>query len=768
MNERETKRGALPDDTATIVTHSPPRSAGGLGALVSSLRHVKADPGLLRATRSLLAINQPGGFDCPGCAWPETNHQRPMAEFCENGVKAVAWETSRERIGQQFFAENSVASLLSQSDHWLGMQGRLGEPMFLDEGDTHYRPIGWDRAFEMIGAELNTLSSPDEASFYTSGRTSNEAAFLYQLFVRQFGTNNLPDCSNMCHESSGTALKESIGVGKGTVSLDDFAIADAIFVIGQNPGTNHPRMMTTLQEAAERGCKIVSINPLPEVALLNFEHPQQPMGLLGHGTPISTLFLPVKVGGDAALFKGIAKAILEREQRKAGAILDHAFIAEHTTGFPELAAHLEALDWEGLCHDSGIARESIEAAADIAIKARHTIACWAMGLTQHENSVAIIQDVVNFMLLRGNLGRPGAGVCPVRGHSNVQGDRTMGIYEKMPEAFLSALEQHFSFSAPRDHGLDTVDTIAAMARGEVKIMIAMGGNFVSATPDTEAVADALSRCRLTVQISTKLNRAHLITGRRALILPCLGRTERDRQEGEEQFVTVEDSMGVVHASRGHLEPATTSLRSEPSIVAAMASATLGTRSKVPWLSLVENYDRIRDHIGAVIPGFDNFNERVRAPYGFVLPNAARVRVWDTESAKAQFTVSALPENQRLPDQLVLTTLRSHDQFNTTIYGLDDRYRGVRGGRKVVFMNIVDMQTRCLANGALVDLTSHFRGKQRTVRRWKVVEYPIPQGCAAAYFPEANPLVPLQSVAKKSNTPTSKAIVITVAPSAPSS
>jgi len=763
VKEHESLQVRDSDDPTTTVVQAPKRSAGGLGALVSSMRHLKSDPGLLRGARSLLTINQPGGFDCPGCAWPEPTAARPMAEFCENGVKAVAWETSKKRVGASFFAEHSVASLREQSEYWLGLQGRLCEPMFLEQGDTHYRPISWENAFALIGSELNALTSPDEASFYTSGRTSNEAAFLYQLFVREFGTNNLPDCSNMCHESSGTALKESIGVGKGTVSLDDFAIADAIFVIGQNPGTNHPRMLTTLQEAAERGCKIVSINPLPEAALLSFEHPQQPLGLMGHGTPISSLFLPVKVGGDAALFKGIAKAILEREERNPGTVLDHTFIARHTVGFSELEAQLRTLDWKALCDDSGIPRESIEAAADIAIKARHTIACWAMGLTQHENAVAIIQDVVNFLLLRGNLGRPGAGVCPVRGHSNVQGDRTMGIYEKMPDVFLSALERRFGFAVPRAHGLDTVDTIAAMQRGQVKVLVAMGGNFVSATPDTDAVQSALAQCRLTVQVSTKLNRAHAFTGQRALILPCLGRTERDRQDGDEQFVTVEDSMSVVHASRGHLEPASSLLRSEPAIVAGIATATLGERTRIPWNTLVLNYDRIRDHIAAVVPGFQNFNERVRVPTGFVLPNAARDRRWDTASGRAQFTVSELGSIERQPDQLLLTTLRSHDQYNTTIYGLDDRYRGISGGRKVVFMNAADIAARGLANGDLVDLTSHFRGKQRTVQRWKIVEYSIPQGCAAAYFPEANPLVPLESVAKKSNTPTSKAILITIRP-----
>jgi molybdopterin-dependent oxidoreductase alpha subunit len=754
-----------PDDSAEVRVGAPQKSAGGLGAIQATMRHLQRQPGLLRGGLALLKINQSEGFDCPGCAWPEPGSQRAEIEFCENGAKAVAWETTRKTLDGAFFAAHSVADLAAQSDYWLGQAGRLVEPMLLTRGASHYRSISWDDAFALIGRELNSLGSADEAAFYTSGRTSNEAAFLYQLFVRQFGTNNLPDCSNMCHESSGVALKETLGVGKGTVQLCDFDLADAIFLIGQNPGTNHPRMLTTLQRAAERGCQIVSINPLPEAALMHFQHPQDPTQLLGMGTPISTLFLPVRVDGDAALLKGIMKEMLAEERRRPGQVFDWEFINAQTTGLRELIADLDACSFAELEELSGIPQAQMRAAAEVAWTSRRTICCWAMGLTQHKAAVATIQQVVNLLLLGGHVGRPGGGVCPVRGHSNVQGDRTMGIYENMDAAWLDRLGKRFHFTPPAHEGHNTVATIAAMRDGRVRVFFALGGNFLSATPDTEVTAAALQRCRLTVHVSTKLHRGHLIAGEQALILPCLGRTEIDVQASGPQFVSVENSMGIVHASRGHLPPAGPQLRSEVAIIAGVAEATLGRRSTVAWRELAGNYDRIRDHIEAVVPGFTHFNQRVRGADGFVLPNAARERVFDIPGGRARFTVHPLPRHDLRPGQLLMMTIRTHDQFNTTVYGLDDRYRGVYGGRHAILMNADDIAELGLRAGQRVDLTSHHKGQTRDARGFVVVPYPIPRRCAASYFPETNVLVPLDSYADKSYTPTSKSIVITVAPSA---
>ena len=756
-----------PEEAAPPAAAPLPEAAGGMGAIRATVQHLHAETGILRGARALLAMNQASGFDCPGCAWPEAarGEDRSALEFCENGAKALAAEATRKRADAAFFAAHDLADLSARSDHWLGEQGRLVEPMLLREGELHYRPISWDEAFALVGRTLRALETPDQAVFYTSGRTSNEAAFLYQLFVRRLGTNNLPDCSNMCHESSGWAMRETLGVGKGTVQLEDFELADAIFVIGQNPGTNHPRMLTTLQAAARRGCRIVSINPLPEPGLARFKHPQSPLELLGRGTPLATLHLPVRINGDVALMQGIMKEMLEEDERRRGTVLDRAFIAEHCEGFEELAAALRAARWEDLVEESGISRAQMREAAEIAWNAPRIIACWAMGLTQHQNAVANIQEVVNFLLLRGNVGRPGAGACPVRGHSNVQGDRTMGIWEQMDQGFLDRLGQRFGFTPPPRHGLDTVGAIAAMAEGRARVFVGMGGNFLSATPDTDRTAQGLRRCLLTVHVSTKLNRAHLVTGREALILPCLGRSEEDRRgpERRPQFVTVEDSMGVVHASRGTLPPASPALLSEPAIVAGLAQAALDDDGGgIAWRWLVEDYDRIRDQIGAVVTGFAELNRRLAAGGGsFVLPNPARERRFPTAGGRARFTVHALA-GQRLGDgELMMMTIRSHDQFNTTIYGLDDRYRGVRGGRRVVFMNQDDMAARGLAAGELVDLHSHFRGETRSVRRFVALPHPIPSRCAATYFPEANPLVPLDSVAEKSRTPASKSVVITV-------
>jgi len=764
-NGDDSRRAQPPEDFTGITISPASESAGGLPAIMSALKHSWSEMGAARTLKTLTHINQKGGFDCPGCAWPEPDGERTHFEFCENGAKHVADEATTKRVTPEFFEKWSVAELSRQSDMWLNDQGRLTHPMLLRRASEHYEPVSWDEAFALIAGELNALDSPDEAVFYTSGRTSNEAAFLYQLFVRRFGTNNLPDCSNMCHESSGSALSESIGVGKGTVTLDDFAEAEAIFVIGQNPGTNHPRMLSTLQAAKRRGCRIVHINPLPEAGMSRFKHPQEVFDtLVGRGTQLADLFLQVRINGDVALLQGISKEVLEEDARRAQSVLDREFIAAHTAGFAEFAASLGKVSWDEITEGCGIERERIREAAHIFINSERTIFCWAMGLTQHKNAVANIQEIVNLLLLRGQIGKQGAGVCPVRGHSNVQGDRTMGIWERPTPAFLDALAREFDFEPPRRHGFDTVEAIKAMHAGRAKVFFAMGGNFLSATPDTEYTAEALRRLRLTVQVSTKLNRAHLITGEQALILPCLGRTEIDRQATGEQFVSAENSMGVVQSSRGNLTPASGELLSEVMIVARLAEATLRDgRGGVAWTELAADYDLIRERISRVVVGFENYNERVRRPGGFYLPNLARERVWKTDSGKAEFTVHALPRHELAPGQFLMMTIRSHDQFNTTIYGLDDRYRGIRNERRVVMLNPEDILEAGLAEGAVVDLISHFEGEERVARRFVVVPYSIPRRSAATYFPETNVLVPIRSVADKSNTPASKSVVISLRP-----
>ncbi len=628
--------------------------------------------GIKRSCQTLLKVNQKDGFDCPSCAWPDPDGKRKIAEFCENGAKAVASEATKKRLTPAVFATHPISEMLKERDVWLEELGRITHPMLRRKGSDHYEPISWDDAFELIGRELCSLASPDEASFYTSGRASNEAAFLYGLFARQFGTNNLPDCSNMCHESSGAGLTEVIGFGKATVTIEDFSHADAIFVIGQNPGTCHPRMLTELQKAARNGCKIVSINPLNETGLIRFQNPQEPLHMFLPGTKLACLFLPVRINGDVAVLKGIMKEMLEEDQRTGGKVLSHDFIGHDTEGFDTFAQDLRQGSWDRIVEWSGVTRELIHQAARIAMASERMICSWAMGITQHKNGVANVQSIVNFALLRGQIGRRGAGVCPVRGHSNVQGDRTVGIWEKMSPEFLEALGKEFRFSPPEKHGLDTVRTIEAMHQGKVKVFIALGGNFLAATPDTKYTAEALERCRLTVQISTKLNRGHLITGEQALILPCLGRTERDFQRSGQQFVSVEDTTGVVHMSRGVLEPASEDMRSEPAIIAGIARATLREKPTVDWEGLIGDYDRIREHIEHVVPGFTQYNVRVRQPGGFYLPNDPHQGKFNTPSKRARFTVHAIPEHHLAEGQLLLTTIRSHDQFNTTIYSENDR------------------------------------------------------------------------------------------------
>ncbi|MFJ3691851.1 FdhF/YdeP family oxidoreductase [[Kitasatospora] papulosa] len=729
-------------------------SAAGLPAVAHTLRIAQQQMGVRRTAQTLLKVNQKDGFDCPGCAWPEGD-KRHTAEFCENGAKAVAEEATLRRVTPDFFAAHPVADLGTRSGYWLGQQGRITQPVYLPEGADRYEAVTWERAFEIIAEELTALSSPDEALFYTSGRTSNEAAFLLQLLAREFGTNNLPDCSNMCHESSGSALTETIGIGKGSVSLEDLHQADLIIVAGQNPGTNHPRMLSALEQAKAAGAKIISVNPLPEAGLERFKNPQTARGML-KGAALTDLFLQIRIGGDQALFRLLNKMIIEAD----GAV-DTGFVAEHTHGYEEFVQAACAADWDETLTATGLDRATIEQALSMVLASERTIVCWAMGLTQHKHSVPTIREVVNFLLLRGNIGRPGAGVCPVRGHSNVQGDRTMGIFERPAPAFLDALDREFGITSPRHHGYDVVRSIQALRDGDAKVFFAMGGNFVGATPDTAVTEAAMRRARLTVHVSTKLNRSHAVTGTRALILPTLGRTDKDVQAGGKQFVTVEDSMGMVHASRGNLAPASPHLLSEPAIVARLARAVLGPASTTPWEDFEKDYGTIRDRISRVVPGFEDFNARVARPGGFTLPHAPRdERRFPTATGKANFTAAPV-EYPELPEgRLLLQTLRSHDQYNTTIYGLDDRYRGIKGGRRIVMVNPQDARDLGIADGSYTDLVSEWKdGVERRAPGFRVVHYPTARGCAAAYYPETNVLVPLDATADTSNTPASKSVVV---------
>jgi molybdopterin-dependent oxidoreductase alpha subunit len=754
--------GSQPPLETDGAADSPPKStAAGFGAIYQTAHYGFKEMGVKRTFETLLKINQKDGFDCPSCAWPDPDGKRNIAEFCENGAKAVASEATKKLLTPEVFAQTPISEMLKHRDVWFESLGRITHPMIRRRGSDFYDPTSWEAAFELIGKELNYLGSPDEASFYTSGRASNEAAFMWGLFARQFGTNNLPDCSNMCHESSGAGLNEAIGVGKATVTIEDFSHADAIFVIGQNPGTCHPRMLTELQKAARNGCKIVSINPLIETGLKHFKNPQEPLHLLGTGTKLACLFLPLRINGDVALLKGIMKEMIEADEAGGGNVLAHDFIDHFTEGFEEFARDIRSESWDRIVEQSGIPRHLIHQAAQIAINSHRMICCWAMGITQHKNGVANVQTIVNFALLRGQIGRRGAGVCPVRRHSNVQGDRTVGIWEKMSPEFLNALGREFNFSPPQHHGFDTVRTIEAMHKGDVKVFIGLGGNFVVASPDTNYTSEALHRCKLTVQISTKLNRAHLITGEQALILPCLGRSEKDFQKSGQQFVSVEDTTGVVHLSRGSLDPVSQHVRSEPAIIAGIAQATLRSRTTVDWQALADNYDRIRDHIEHVVPGFTQYNARVREPGGFYLPNAVRDGRFNTPSKRAIFHVHPIAHHNLADNQLLLTTIRSHDQFNTTIYSENDRYRGIHNGRRVLLMNQQDIQKLGFKAHDWVDLISHFQHETRRAERFKIIPYEIPPGCAAAYYPETNVLVSIRNNAEKSHQPASKSIVISL-------
>ena len=757
------------DDEAGLRVGPRKHTAAGIPGVVASLRHTQAQLGLVRTGKTLLKLNQPDGFDCPGCAWPDPG-QTSHLEFCENGAKAIAEEATTRRIDAAFFARHSVDDLVERSDYWLGQQGRLTQPMHRPAGERHYRPIGWDEAFGVVADALAASGDADRAVFYTSGRTSNEAAFLYQLLVRKIGTNNLPDCSNMCHESSSVALSQTIGIGKGSVTLNDIHEADLLLIVGQNPGTNHPRMLTALETAKRNGAAIVAINPMPEAGLIRFKNPQHARGVVGSGTALADEYLQVKLGADLALFQLLNRRLAELDEERGGGVLDRAFLDRHADGVEDLLAHLRTVDTDSLLAATGLAADEVERVAQLLADRSKIIICWAMGITQHRQAVPTIREMVNTLLLRGSIGKPGAGVCPVRGHSNVQGDRTMGIYEKPEEAFLDDLAAEFGFEPPRAHGYDTVDSIRAMARGEVDVFVAMGGNFLSATPDTSATAEAMGRTKLSVQVSTKLNRSHVVAGEASLILPCLGRTEIDRTGGIDQRITVEDSMSMVHASVGRLEPASPHLRSEVAIVCGLAEAILGADDHVPWAELAGDYARIREHIEAVIPGFTDFNRRIDQPGGFVLPHPPRdQQVFPTKTGKARLTCNAFVGDEVGPGRLLLQTLRSHDQFNTTIYGLDDRYRGIKDGRRVVFVHADDLADLASVDGPgggrfadsdIVDVVSEAAdGTERRAEAFRLVAYDVARGTCAAYFPEANVLVPLDAVAEESNTPVSKAVIV---------
>lgn len=765
MSDRRPTNAEPPETKDDLKIRPPETKAAGLRSVLSSFvhmhRHGRSIPSALRILGSM---NQTDGFDCPGCAWPDPDDRASLTEFCENGAKAAAWEATRERLGWKFFQRYSIDELAQKSDLWLGQQGRFTEPLMLRPGSRFYEPISYAEGFARIASALRDLPSPNQAIFYTSGRTSNEAAFLYQLFARAYGTNNLPDCSNMCHESSGVGLGQTVGIGKGSVTLNDIHEADTIIVMGQNPGTNHPRMLTALQTAKANGAKIIAINPLPEAGLMGFVNPKSPIQILSGGISIADLFLQVQINGDVALLKALMCLLLEEEGRAPRTVLDEDFISLHTEGFEELRAHLEAQNVDALVADAGVRRADLEEAVRIIVRSRKTIVCWAMGLTQHKNGVGNVREIVNFLLMRGSIGIPGAGTCPVRGHSNVQGDRTMGIHDRPSKAFLDRIQQVFGFDPPREHGFNTVEAIQAMLDGRAKLFFSMGGNFLQATPDTQRTAKALQTCDMLVHVSTKLNRSHLLHNKWSIILPCLARSEIDSQAYGEQFVTVENSMGVVHSSQGHLKPAHPGLYSEASIVAWLAEKVLGPENPVSWCWLIEDYDRIRDLIAETIPHFERFNERVRKPGGFHLYNGARERQFDTDNGKAKFTVNEAPDLSLSEGTFRMMTMRTHDQYNTTVYGNDDRYRGIKGGRRVVFMNEDDMKEGGIGTGALVDLINDFGGRARIAPRFTAVPYPIPRRCVATYFPEANVLVPLERYAEESFTPASKDVVVRIAPS----
>ncbi|GAB3719066.1 FdhF/YdeP family oxidoreductase [Spirosoma lituiforme] len=759
-----------PEGFTGLKLSEPETVAAGVTAVLKSMEFSWGDAGVGRGTHALIKLNQKDGFDCSSCAWPDPDGHRSVAEFCESGAKATASDADDRRVDPEFFARHSVVELSHMTDRDLNNAGRLTYPMVLRPGASHYTQISWPDAFQLVADELNALKSPNEAVFYTSGKVPNEPAYLYQLFVRQFGTNNLPDCSNMCHESSSSGLSATLGLGKGSVTLNDLHEAEVILIMGQNPGTNAPRMLTALQIAKRKGAKIIAINPLPETGLSHFKNPQDFMNpikavgtLLSAGTPIADIHLQVKINGDVAVLQGIMKHLLRAEELNPGEVIDHKFIEQYTAHYDEFLENLKKTSWAEIEAVSGLSKEQLLEAANLIAPKKRIITCWAMGITQHKNGVMGVQEIVNFHLMKGAIGKMGAGTCPVRGHSNVQGDRTVGIWEKPKKELLDALEKEYGFEPPREKGHDVVDSIKAMHEGEINVFMSLGGNLLSAAPDTEFVADAIRKQRLTVFVSTKLNRGHLVTGKTSLILPCLTHVDIDMQRSGHQFTSCENSMGVVSQNKGILQPLSSEMLSEVAIISGIAIATLGNRSTVDWVGYTENYDTIRDAIARVIPGFSEYNKKVRIPGGFYLPNGPRERKFNTDNGKANFTVTEMPKHDLTPDQLVLMSIRSHDQFNTTVYEYNDRYRGVFGERRVIFMNPQDMRDRNIQERQLVTITSHFEDQQRKLERFIAIPYNIPKGNTAAYFPEMNPLVAIASVAKTSNQPASKFVVVTVEP-----
>lgn len=774
-NDPTSLQAQNPTDLGKLRVGHASEEAAGIPAIWNTTLYGIGEMGPLRSSEAFLKINQVTGFDCQSCAWPSPDKKRKIFEFCENGAKAVSDESTKKRIGPDFFVEHSIADLAAKSDYWLNQQGRLTSPMVRHASATHYQPIAWSEAFTMIAEELNRLDSPNQACFYTSGKTTNEPAFLLQLFARQFGTNNLPDCSNMCHESSGVAMVETLGVGKGTATLEDMESTDLIFIFGNNPGTNHPRMLTSLQKAKDHGAKIIAVNPLPEVSMMRVINPnpqdypnplELPFALFGKGQALADLYLPVRVNGDLPAIKGILKDLFERERAGHISAIDREFIKTFTEGFEALLADLEATSWEEIEENSGLTRNQLRVAADMYAVSKKTICAWCTGVTQQRNGVDNVSMIVNLLLVGGHIGRPGAGTVCVRGHSNVQGDRTMGVWERPPKPFLDVLGKEFNFEPPQKWGYDTVETLHAMFDGDVKVFFAISGNFLSNVPDTVYSAHAMQRCKLTAYVSTKLNRAHLITGERALILPCLGRSEEDMQATGKQFLTIEDSMGIINPSQGFFRPASPDLLSDVAIIANLAHATLGSRTTTNWLGFAGDYNLIRDAISRVIPGFENFNERLAKEKFFYLPNGAKQRIFKTSSGKAKLSVCPILKHDLKPDEFLLTTIRSHDQYNSTIYGLNDRYRGVFDGRRVLFLNPLDIEARNLQAGQIVDIYSHFEGELRKAPRFAIVPYAIARRSAAAYYPETNVLIPIRSVAAKSNQPATKCIRITLTPADP--
>lgn len=753
-----------PEELLDLKLGASKTSAAGIPGVMAAMSDVFEETGMVRGLKALFSMNKKGGFDCSSCAWPDPDDERSaVAEYCENGAKALAEEATTKKLTAEFFAQNSVADLANLNDYEIGKKGRIAQPVYLPKGGTHYQLISWDYAFKKIADHLNSLASPNEAAFYTSGRTSNEASFMYQLFVREFGTNNLPDCSNMCHESTGVGLTETIGIGKGTVTLDDFYEAEAIIILGQNPGTNHPRMLSALEKSKINGAKIIAVNPLHEAGLMAFKNPQKLKGILGFNTQLTDLYLQVKINGDLALLKAIELLLYEAEIKEPGTVFDTEFIENKTVGYASFIEQLQQYNLEDLAVEAGVPLKQIQEAAELLKHKKRIIICWAMGITQHINGVDNVKEIVNLALLKGSIGKKGAGLCPVRGHSNVQGNRTMMIFEKPSKPQLDKLEAVFGFKPPREHGYDVVESIKAMQEGKVKVFFAMGGNFLSATPDTNFTADAMRKLKLSVQVSTKLNRSHLVHGEEALILPTLSRSDIDLINGEPQFISCENSMGVVQMSKGVLEPISKKLLNENQIVCKLAKATLGERSVIDWDKYAASYDAVRDLIEKVIPGFDNYNQKVRLPGGFYVPNAPREGRFENNdfSGKAPFTVTGLPKHELADDEYIMATIRSHDQFNTTIYGLDDRYRGIYNERRVILMNVNDMKKAGFKEKEKVDLFNYHGGVERVARLFVVVPFNIPERNTATYYPEANVLVPIDSVAEKSNTPTSKLVFVKI-------